>query len=92
MSTIYYSSSNERNETSIAEFSDIKMKNLQGRGFRQAGCFIGTPEKPISGLVFENIIYREFEEFHFFQDSPDPKIEDGILEPPISINAEKCFV
>ena len=92
MSTIYYSSSHERNETSIAEFSDIKMRNLAGRGFRQAGCFIGTPEKPIFGLVFENILYREFQEFHFFEESPDPEVVDGILEPPIGINAEKCFV
>ena len=58
MSTIYYSSSNERNETSIAEFYDITMRNLQGRGFRQAGCFIGTPEYPITGLTFENVLYR----------------------------------
>ena len=35
---------------------------------------------------------HEFEEFHYFQDSPDPEIMDGIVEPPIEINSEKCFV
>ena len=36
--------------------------------------------------------FREFQEFHYFEESPDPEVVDGILEPPIGINAEKCFV
>jgi len=91
MSTIYFSSDEEVNSTSVTVFEDMLFRELTGMNVYQAGCLEGTAEAPVRNITFDNVHFRNFdfpywasyvEEFHASQSHPT------IMDP----NAEKCYI